>query len=189
MSMIRSWNTFIHNPNTPFTLTIQIVLLPPCASNNKLDLTLNTTEGRVSVVNIATGYRLDSSGFEPWWGQEILTSHPSRLNPQLTEPPVKRAAGLFSGVKWPRRGVEHPPSSSAEVKERVKLYLYSPFVFKAFYMETLYLSSYQISQLSRHTAAWFLRYYSSRPLSRSTNFMLPNTKQVKQLHIAKAVVK
>ena len=32
----------------------------------------------------------------------------------------------FSGVKRPGRGVKHPPSSSAEVKERVELYLHSP---------------------------------------------------------------
>jgi hypothetical protein len=32
----------------------------------------------------------------------------------------------FSGVKRPGRGVDHPPPSSAEVKERVQLYLYSP---------------------------------------------------------------
>jgi hypothetical protein len=31
----------------------------------------------------------------------------------------------FSGVKRPRRGFDHPPPSSAEVKERVELYLYS----------------------------------------------------------------
>jgi hypothetical protein len=34
--------------------------------------------------------------------------------------------GSFPGVKWPERGVDHPPPSSAEVKERVELYLYSP---------------------------------------------------------------
>jgi hypothetical protein len=32
----------------------------------------------------------------------------------------------FPGVKRPGRGVDHPPPSSAEVKERVELYLYSP---------------------------------------------------------------
>jgi hypothetical protein len=32
----------------------------------------------------------------------------------------------FPGVKRPGRGVDHPPSSSARVKERVQLYLYSP---------------------------------------------------------------
>jgi len=30
------------------------------------------------------------------------------------------------GVKRPGRGVDYPPPSSAEVKERVELYLYSP---------------------------------------------------------------
>ena len=33
--------------------------------------------------------------------------------------------GSFPGVKWPVRGVDHPPPHSAEVKERVELYLYS----------------------------------------------------------------
>jgi hypothetical protein len=34
--------------------------------------------------------------------------------------------GSFPGVKRPGRGVNHPPPSSAEVKERVEIYLYSP---------------------------------------------------------------
>jgi hypothetical protein len=33
----------------------------------------------------------------------------------------------FPGVKWPGRVIDHPPPSSAEVKERVELYLHSPF--------------------------------------------------------------
>ena len=38
----------------------------------------------------------------------------------------KMGTGSFSrGLKRPERGVEHPPSSSAEVKERVELCLYS----------------------------------------------------------------
>ena len=37
--------------------------------------------------------------------------------------------GSFQGVKRPGRGVDHPtPLSSAQVKERVELYLYSPSV-------------------------------------------------------------
>jgi len=32
----------------------------------------------------------------------------------------------FAGVEPPGRGVDHPPPSSAEAKERVELYLYSP---------------------------------------------------------------
>ena len=34
--------------------------------------------------------------------------------------------GSFPGVKRPGRGVDYPLPSSAEVKERVELYLYSP---------------------------------------------------------------
>ena len=33
-----------------------------------------------------------------------------------------------TGGKRPGRGVNHPPPSSAEIKERVELYLYSPSV-------------------------------------------------------------
>jgi len=33
--------------------------------------------------------------------------------------------GSFPGVKRPRNGVDHPPTSSAEIKERVELCLYS----------------------------------------------------------------
>ena len=34
--------------------------------------------------------------------------------------------GSFEGLKRPGRGVDHPPQSSVEVKERVELFLYSP---------------------------------------------------------------
>jgi hypothetical protein len=32
----------------------------------------------------------------------------------------------FSGAKRPGRGADHPPPSSAEVRKRLQLYLYSP---------------------------------------------------------------
>ena len=34
--------------------------------------------------------------------------------------------GSFPGVKWTGRGVDHPPTSSAEVEGRVELYICSP---------------------------------------------------------------
>ena len=40
-----------------------------------------------------------------------------------TQTTVQWAPGLFTGVKRPGRDVDHPPTSSAEVKERVELYL------------------------------------------------------------------
>ena len=38
------------------------------------------------------------------------------------------ATGSLAGIKRPGRGINHPPSSTAEVKEIRKLYIYSPFV-------------------------------------------------------------
>ena len=40
----------------------------------------------------------------------------------------KMSTGSFPGLKRPGRGVNHPSPSSAEVKERVELYLYTPSV-------------------------------------------------------------
>jgi hypothetical protein len=47
--------------------------------------------------------------------------------PVQTGPRASRTMGTgsFPGVKQPGRGVDHPPPSIAEVKERVELYLYS----------------------------------------------------------------
>ena len=53
------------------------------------------------------------------------------LNYVLTVPRAHPAfytmcTGSFPGIKRPGRGVNHPPPSSTEVKERVELYFYSP---------------------------------------------------------------
>jgi hypothetical protein len=58
-------------------------------------------------------------------GGEICRSRPDRP----WGPPSLLYNGYrvsFPGVKRPGRGVDHPPSSSARVKDRVELYLYSP---------------------------------------------------------------
>jgi len=44
-----------------------------------------------------------------------------------TKPPVLWVPVSFPGVKRLGRYVDNPPQSSAEVKERVELFLYSPF--------------------------------------------------------------
>jgi hypothetical protein len=77
-----------------------------------------------SVVGIATRYGLDGPGIESQWGQDF--SQPSRQALGPTEPPIQWEPGLFPGVKRSGPGVDHPPPSSAWVKERVELYLYSP---------------------------------------------------------------
>jgi hypothetical protein len=53
--------------------------------------------------------------------------------PVQTGPGAHPASGTgsFSGVKWPGRGVDHPPASSADVGGRVDLYIFSPRAFVA----------------------------------------------------------
>jgi hypothetical protein len=84
-------------------------------------LTLNM--GRDSTVGIATRYGLDSPGIESRWRRDFL--HPSRTARGPTQPPVQWVTDLFLGVKSLGPVVDHPSPSSAEVQERVKLYLYS----------------------------------------------------------------
>jgi hypothetical protein len=54
-------------------------------------------------------------------GDEVFQTGPEAHPSSYT-----MGTGSFPGVKRPGRGVDHPPSSSAEVKEKVELYLYSP---------------------------------------------------------------
>jgi hypothetical protein len=53
-------------------------------------------------------------------------SAPVQTGPEAHPASYTMGTGSFPGVKQPRRGVDHPTTSSAEVKERVELYLYSP---------------------------------------------------------------
>jgi DNA-binding sugar fermentation-stimulating protein len=52
-------------------------------------------------------------------------SAPVQTDPGAHPASYTMDTGSFPGVKRPGRGVDHPPPSSAEVKERVELYLYS----------------------------------------------------------------
>jgi len=65
-----------------------------------------------------------------WSGDRIPVvkfSAPVQTGPGVQPSSYTIATGSFSGVQQPGRGVDHPPSPSAEVKERAELYLYSPF--------------------------------------------------------------
>ena len=77
--------------------------------------------GQDSSVGIAARYGLDGPGIEFRWGRDFL-----QLSLGPTQPPVRWVIGSFPGLKQPRHGIDHPPPFSAEVKERVELYLYSP---------------------------------------------------------------
>ena len=62
-------------------------------------------------------------GSTPGGGRDF--PHPSRPAPVSHPVSYTMGTGSFQGVKRQGRGVGHPPSSSAEVKGRVELYLYS----------------------------------------------------------------
>jgi hypothetical protein len=52
-------------------------------------------------------------------------SQPVQTGPGAHPAPYTMCTGSLTGVRRVGRGVEHPPTTSAEVKERVELYLYS----------------------------------------------------------------
>ena len=62
---------------------------------------------------------------------EAKFSAPVQTGPGAYLDSYTMGTGIFRGggrglVKWPGRGADHPPSSNAEVKEKVELYIYSP---------------------------------------------------------------
>jgi hypothetical protein len=78
---------------------------------------------RDSSVGIATR-RTGRSGDRIPVGAKL--SAPVQTGPGAHPDSYTMDTGSFQWVKRPGRDVEHPPPSSAEVKERVELYLYSP---------------------------------------------------------------
>ena len=79
---------------------------------------------RDSSVGTATRYGPEGQRIESRWGQDF--PHPSRPALGPTQPPIQWVPGLLPRGKAAGRGVNHLPPSSAEVKERVELYLYLP---------------------------------------------------------------
>ena len=80
--------------------------------------------GRDSSVVIEIRYELDGPGIEFRW--EGRFSAPIQTGPRDRPASYTMGTGSLPGVKWPVHGVDHPPPSSAKVKERVELYFYSP---------------------------------------------------------------
>jgi hypothetical protein len=80
--------------------------------------------GRDSSVSIATRYGLDGPGIESRWGARF--SAPVQTGPGAHPASYTMGTGSFPVIKRPGRGVDHPPLSGAEVKERVELYLCTP---------------------------------------------------------------
>jgi hypothetical protein len=72
-------------------------------------------------VGITTCYGLDGPGIESRW--EARFSATVQTGPGAHPASCTMGTGSFPGVKRQGNGVNHLPPSSAEVKERVELYL------------------------------------------------------------------
>ena len=86
----------------------------------------NLKANRDSSVGIATHYGLDGPRIEFLW-ETILTA-PVQTGPVDHPASYTTGTGSLPGVKRPGRCVDHAPPSNAEVKERIKLYLYCAFI-------------------------------------------------------------
>jgi len=73
---------------------------------------------------IATHYGLDGPGIRIPVGARFSATIQTRSGAHQAS--YTMGTGSFPVAKRPGRGVGHPQESSAEVKERVELYLYSP---------------------------------------------------------------
>jgi hypothetical protein len=81
--------------------------------------------GPDSAVGIATRYGLDGPGIDSRW--EDSFSAPIQTGPGAHPASCTMSTASSPGIKRPKRGVDRPSPSRAEVKERVDLYLYTPF--------------------------------------------------------------
>ena len=80
--------------------------------------------GPDSSVGIATELR--AGRFADRIPEGARFSAPVKTGSGIHTASYKTGTGSFLGVKFPKRGVDHPPlPSSAEVKERVELYICS----------------------------------------------------------------
>jgi len=75
--------------------------------------------GRNSADGIGTRHGLDGPGIESQWGVRFFA--PLQTGPGDHPASYTTRTGSFPGVKRPWCGVDHPPQSRAEVKERIYL--------------------------------------------------------------------
>ena len=74
------------------------------------------------ILGIPTHYGLDGPGIESRRGRDFL--HLTRLAVRPTQPPLQWVPG-FPGVKWPGRGVDHPPHLAPRLRKE-KSYTSTP---------------------------------------------------------------
>ena len=84
----------------------------------QISVCLPSFDGWGSLVSVVNRHRLDRDRIPI--GGEIFRTCPDWPT-GLTSLLYDGYQIFFPGVKWPGRGNDHPPSSSTEVKERLKL--------------------------------------------------------------------
>jgi hypothetical protein len=117
-------NAFLACTEVALPLTSLLSAASVCCSFRNHVFFFTIMKGRDSSVGTANRYKMDGRESNTGWG-EIFRSRPDR--PWGWPNLLYEASWVpLPGVKRPGRGADHPPPSSAEVKERVDLYLYSP---------------------------------------------------------------
>jgi hypothetical protein len=91
--------------------------------SNSISCTKEDGVGRANAGSIATRYGTDRPGDRI----PLRTRFSTLVQTDRRARPASctMGTGLFPGLRRPERRVSHPPPSSAEVKERVELYIYS----------------------------------------------------------------
>jgi hypothetical protein len=114
------WEGISGQPEAPAALTLN--WCRPASTGRVVSVV--RIVGRDSSAGIATLYAQDGSGIESRWRRGF--AHPVQTGRGAHPATCTVGTGSVLGVKRPGRGVDHPPTPNAEVKERVELYLYSP---------------------------------------------------------------
>jgi len=102
-------------------------------NTNRQGVGRSFTESK-AVPRSALSPRLKWSLPDPLWAWTVRRSNPCGDDVFRTRPDLSWAqpasytmsTGSYLALERPGRGVNHPPLSSAAVKERVELYVYSP---------------------------------------------------------------
>jgi hypothetical protein len=102
----------------------QVFITQTCNRDRKFLVTYNIRCGSGYLSRYSDSLRAGRSGDRI--PVEARFSAPAQTGPGAHPASCTMGTGSFPGVKRPGRGIDHPPPSSAEVKERVELYFYSP---------------------------------------------------------------
>ena len=91
-----------------YVMVASVALVPPFRNSVIKFVCLN------SVAGIATRCGLDGPGIESRW---LRCSAPVQTSPGAQSASCTMGTGLFPTVKWPGRGVNHPPHRAPRLKK------------------------------------------------------------------------